>query len=318
MKTLVYGAGNIGSLYAARLGDAGQDVSILARGGRHADICEHGITLEDAIDGKRSTTAVNAVTRLDVDDRYDLVLVALPKNHVSEALPMLAANRQTPNILFFGNNAAGPDEMTRALGADRVLLGFPGAAAIRRDGRIHYLILSAREQPTTIGELDGGRSTRLRAIERTFRAAGFAVAVCSNMDAWLKTHVAEIVATAGALYMSGVDTGRLARSRDALTLMLGAIREGYRVLSANGVPITPARHRLFRWLPKPLLLLAMRKMIESDTARIKIGHALAARAEMKTIADEFRLLAERVSVSTPAMDRLYRYLDAPAPPGSTP
>jgi hypothetical protein len=40
---------------------------------------------------------------------------------------------------------------------------------------------------------------------------------------------------------------------------------------------------------------------------------------MKTIADEFRGLAETASISTPDMDRLYQYLDPgtePVPDGS--
>ena len=144
MKILVYGAGNIGSLYAALLAESGLDVSILARGTRLADIRAHGIQLEHAVTGRQIVARVNAVERLDADAAYDLVLVILPKNHVVEVLPILAANRQTPSVMFFGNNAAGPDEMIEALGRDRVLLGFPGAAAVVRDRGIRYLILSAR------------------------------------------------------------------------------------------------------------------------------------------------------------------------------
>ena len=67
--------------------------------------------------------------------------------------------------MFVGNNAAGPEELTSALGRDRVLLGFPGAAALTTDGHtIRYLILSEREQPTTIGEVDGESSPRVKAI----------------------------------------------------------------------------------------------------------------------------------------------------------
>jgi 2-dehydropantoate 2-reductase len=179
---------------------------------------------------------------------------------------------------------------------------------------MRYLILSAREQPTTIGELDGARSPRVQAIADILKAAGFPVSICSNMGAWLKTHVAEISPTANALYMAGVDARRLARTRDALLLMLRAIREGYSVLSAHGIPIKPASHRIFQWLPEPLLLALMRRMVESDTTSIKIGHALEARHEMKTIADEFRALAAATSISTPAMDRLYKYVDPSAEP----
>jgi 2-dehydropantoate 2-reductase len=151
-------------------------------------------------------------------------------------------------------------------------------------------------------------------MSRSCRGARFPVAISSNIDAWLKTHVAEISPTANALYMADGDVHRLARTRDALVLMLRAIREGYRVLGAHGIPVTPSEHRIFRWLPEPLLLLLMKRMIESDTASIKLGHALGAREEMKTIADEFRVLAEQTSIPTPAMDRLYRHLDPTVEP----
>jgi 2-dehydropantoate 2-reductase len=134
------------------------------------------------------------------------------------------------------------------------------------------------------------------------------------MDAWLKTHVAEIGPTAGALYMSGGDRNRLARTRDAMLLMLRAIREGYQVLGEHEIPITPANHRLFEWLPEPLLLGIMKRMITSDAAAIKVGHALDARTEMERLADEFRALAQKTSVQTPAMDRLYTYLNPSVEP----
>ena len=314
MRILVYGAGNIGSLYAGLLQDAGEDVSILARGKRLADIRAHGIQLEEFGSGKRIATRVKVVERLEPEDAYDLVLVILPKNHVAEVLPILAANRQTPSVMFFGNNAAGPAEIIEALGRKRVLLGFPGAAAVVHDNGIRYLILSAGEQPTTIGELDGSKSRRITAVANALRVAGFPVTISSNMDAWLKTHVAEISPTAAALYMAGGDACRLASTRDALVLMLRAIREGYRILDAHGTPITPKSHRIFQWLPEPLLLVLMRQMVVSDTTSIKIGHALGARNEIKAITDEFRALAEGTSLSTPAMDRLYQQLDPTVEP----
>ena len=314
MKILVYGAGNIGSLYAARLSECGESVSILARGERLARIRGHGIELENVTRGERTTVAVKTTERLETQDVYDLVLVVLGKDHLSEVLSVLARNRHTPSVMFFGNNAAGPREMIEALGSNRVLLGFPGAAGVNEGDAIRYLITSAREQPTTLGELDGRRSERIEAIARSLRRAGFPVAISSNIDAWLKTHVAEISPTANALYMAGGDAARLARTRDAVVLMLRAIREGYRVLGAHGIPITPSNHRVFSWIPEPLLLVLMRRTIQSDTTSIKIGHAERARNEMKTLADEFRALTAARSIATPAIDRLYKYVDPSAEP----
>ena len=312
MKILVYGAGNIGSLYAALLKEAGRDVSMLARGRRLADIREHGLELEEATSGAQVTTSVRTIDRYDPEEAYDLVLVVLPRDRIAEALPILAANRHAPSVMFFGNNAAGARELTEALGAERVLLGFPGAAAVSHEHRLRYVILSAREQPTTIGELDGTRSARIDAIAHAFEVAGFPVSVCPNMDAWLKTHAVEISPTASALYMAGTDVRRLARTPDALLLMLRAIREGYAILAAHGIPVTPRSHAVFRWLPEPLLLFVMRRATQSETASLKIGHALEARHEMGTIAEEIRTLAAAASVPTPALDRLHQYLDPAA------
>ena len=309
MKILVYGAGNIGSLYAAKLKDAGHDVSILARGRRLTVIREQGIVLEDFRSRERTTTRVNSVERLGPEDSYDLVLVILPRRSVNEVLPILAANRNTPSVMFFGNNAAGPGEMIEALGRKRVLLGFPGAAGVPHDEAIRYLILDRREQPTTIGELDGSESTRIKATADVLQSAGFPISICSNMDAWLKTHAAEIAPTAGALYMAECDLDQLRGNRQALVLMIRAIREGHRVLSALAVPITPSSHRIFRWIPEFLLVLAIRRKLDDDAWNIKIGHAAAARDEMKAIADEFRELVRQSGVTTPAIDRLGPYLD---------
>lgn len=320
MKIIVYGAGNIGCLYAARLSESGQDVTVLARGQRLRELREHGIRLEEFGTGRRTVVRVPAVERLQVSDDYELVLVALPRQQLALALAELSRSSAAPNVLFFGNNVSGPGEMVEALGRDRVLLGFPGAAAARCDRDIRYLICSKREQPTTIGELEGTRTPRLDRIARAFAGAGFPVSICSDMDAWLKTHAAEISPTANALYMAGGDPRRLARTRDAVLLMLRAIREGYAVLRESGTSITPAGHRVFEWLPEPLLLVLARRALASEATAIKIGHALQARSEMAVIAEELDSLARATNVSVPATTRLRRHLDPdlePEPDGSS-
>ena len=47
MKILVYGAGPLGSVFAAKLYQGGHDVSILARGKRLADLREHGVVIHN-------------------------------------------------------------------------------------------------------------------------------------------------------------------------------------------------------------------------------------------------------------------------------
>ena len=91
--------------------------------------------------------------------------------------------------------------------------------------------------------------------------------------------------------------------------MIRAIREGYSVLRAIGIPITPSKHKLFQWIPEPILVALMRRIFKSKQMSDLIGHAHAARDEMVQIAKEFEALAQKASIPTPAMDRLFQYTD---------
>lgn len=306
MKILVYGAGVLGSLYTARLQDSGQDVTILARGQRLADVREHGIVLEDATTGQRRTTRVNVVGGLVPNDAYDLALVLVRKNQVSSVLSALAANRGTPSVLFMVNNAAGPEEMVAALGRERVLLGFAGAGGTREGYIVRTTILSGREQPTCLGELDGHVTPRVKEIAQAFKDAGFPTVIRKNMDAWLKTHVAVVSPIANAIYMAEGNIYRLARDREDVRLMLRAMREGFKVLRALNVPITPANLRILELVPEPLMVMYLQRLLNTERAELTIArHANAARDEMKQIADEFTALARSTSVPTSAIDRLH-------------
>ena len=199
-----------------------------------------------------------------------------------------------------------------AMGRERVNLGFAGAAAITNDGAIRYVITPRPEQPTTIGELDGGRSQRIAAIASTLERAGFPASICANTVAWLKTHVAKILPTAGALFCAGGHAAQLARNREALRLMARAIREGLEVLRANGVPITPSNHRVLQWLPESLIVFIIKRMFSGETIAIKVGHVEHAHHELQPLAQEFRGLNAATRHPTPAMDRLFEHLASTA------
>ena len=318
MRVLVIGAGPLGSLFAARLHQAGHEVSILARGTRLEQLRQHGIVLENNETGEQAVTPVNVIDHLDPEDAYGLVLVIMRKNHAAGTLPALAANRYTPNVLFLMNNAAGPDEFVQALGKERVLIGFPSSAGYRREHIVYYLGGSdERIMEIPFGEVDGRITNRTRRVAEVIESMpGYKADMRTDMDAWLKTHVALLMpALAPALYASATDNERMGRTRDALVLAGRAIREAFQVLHALGIPITPRGMRMFELIPEPILVpLARRLIVRKQMKTALVGHAEAARDELKHLADEFLALARQTSVPTPHMDRLYPYLDPATPP----
>ncbi len=309
VKVLIVGAGVIGSFNAARLADAGRDVTLLARGRRLADLLEYGVVLEDFRTGRRTTTRVPLAERLAPEDAYDLAVVVPRRNQIPSVLPMLAANHRIPSVLFLGNNAAGPQDLTEALGRERVLLGMANAGGAREGHVVRYLWW--RFMPLLFGELDDATTPRSKAIARWFRGAGLSAYTVRNVDAYLKTHAAGLPAAAGAAYLAGGQVRQLARNPDVLRLYIEAFREAIRALRALGVPLKPLATRAVEWVPVPVLARLLRLLFDSRLADMGAQpHLDAAADEMKELADELRTIFRQSGVPFPASEVLFAQVDA--------
>jgi ketopantoate reductase len=312
MDILVYGAGPLGSLLAARLQEGGNDVSILARGQRLADLREHGIALQDTQTEARTVTQVNVVESLAPDDAHDLILVVMRKNNMVHILPTLAANTRTPSVLFLMNNAAGPGQLVDALGKERTLIGFPGAAGYR-EGHVVCHLRGTEDQPATIlfGETDGSITARTQQVAQVFDGVpGLQAEVRTDMDTWLRYHVALLMPALGpAMYACGTDNYRMARTRDAVVLAVRGIREAFRVLRAQGLPVTPPKYAGFLWVPEPILVRLLQRVLADPLMEVAmVKHAEAARDEVQYHADEFIALARMTGIPIPNLERLRAYL----------
>ena len=210
MKVLIYGAGVIGTFYGGKLAAAGQRVTVVARGRRRTDISQHGLVLEDIVHRQRWTTQVETIEHLSPDDEYDVSLITVRRDQLASAVPELATNKRIPTLLFMLNNPIGSTGLAEAVGRDRVILGFPGVGGTREGHVVKYAMI--KQQPTTIGEVDGGRTARLREISQAFRDAGLPTSTCDDMDAWLKTHAFFVTAMCGAIYLAGDDCRKLSRA----------------------------------------------------------------------------------------------------------
>ena len=253
-----------------------------------------------------------AIERLRADDAYDLIIVAVRKNQVSSVLPLLAAHHNTPSILFMVNNPSGYDDWIKAVGSQRLLLGFPGAGGTRTGHVVRYVGVPRFLQPTTLGETDGAATPRVKTLLRVLRDAGFPTASTANMDAWQKTHVAWVSPVANAIYMVNGDNHQLARSPHAVRLVVRAVREGFQVLRFLGIPVTPARLRMWELMPEPVMVRGLSLWADTDHFRtVAVEHTLAAADEMGQLAKEFHTLAATTSIETVAMDELRSFIPRP-------
>jgi 2-dehydropantoate 2-reductase len=285
-------------------------VTVVARGQRLADIRRYGLMLEDVVSGVRATIPVAAAERLPPDDQYDLGLITVRREQLADIIPALVRGTRIATVLFMLNNPTGSASLVAALGQERTLFGFPGAGGTLDGPWVRYAMV--RQQPTTIGEYDGRQTERVRKVAEAFREAGFRTTISSCMDAWLKTHAFFVTAVSGAIYLADGDCRRLSEDNLTLTEMARGVREGFAAVRALGLPVTPFPLKvLFMWLPPGFAVRYWRQFLRSPMADLVLGrHARTAVREMREIAADCRSLLEKSGVEAPALQRLYRAIDA--------
>ncbi|CAN5151949.1 hypothetical protein BH11ACT4_BH11ACT4_06470 [soil metagenome] len=188
MRILVYGAGVLGSINAARLFQAGHDVSLVARGARLAALRANGVMLAEGDSPVVEAVAVPIVEGPSGD--YDLIVLLVRSHQVAAVLESIKGTRG--DVLFLANWAAGPDPLGAVIGPERVILGFPNTGGIMDGDVVRYRRTTAltRRFPMSIGEPDGTVTPRLDRVLAAFRSTGYAAKAEPRMDAWLKTHAA--------------------------------------------------------------------------------------------------------------------------------
>ncbi len=307
MKTLVYGAGVLGSLYAALLKESGKDVSLLARGKRLEELKHHGLIIENLSENRTINMKIDLIdSKLSEKDDFDLILVVMQKNQVASILPDLAKFSTNATVVILGNNGTGIDEYKEFLSENRILLGFGGAAG-KRDGHVMKVIFDSEKSKMTIGELSGKLTPRLEKIKKFLESSGIPVKISKNIDAWLKTHIALVSPLANVYYYLKLQEKSMDEAPEAAEMATQAIIEGMKVLKKLGYPILPKKFRLSLIFPKKLkkIIQGLHKGKWYDIA-LK-GHAEYAKTEMRRISNEFQVLVKKSGIYTPVLNKLHEY-----------
>jgi 2-dehydropantoate 2-reductase len=288
MKLLIYGAGVVGSLFAARLHVAGHDVSLLARGERLAALRRHGVQLAEG-DGPGVRRVPVPVVEHPAGG-YDLTAVFVRTHQVDAVLESLAG--LDGDVLFLLAWAAGPEPLGAVIGHQRVLLGAPTAGGTMDGDVVRYRPANAltRRFPMPMGEPDGAATPRLERIVREFRAAGINAKAEPRMDAWLTTHAAFAVPLGQAVLAAG-GPAALADDPDAVRGMLRLVRQN---LAAMPTPTVPGGFAALQILPQALLVAVLRRFLRSPTAvhsGLNGASPAAEAAELERMAEQMRACA---------------------------
>jgi 2-dehydropantoate 2-reductase len=301
-KILIIGAGVNGSACASVLQNSGIDVTVLARGKRYDEILSEGIIIENPVKNKRSVSKVKVINTLNWDDFYDYVLVIIRKNQVPELLPVLAANC-SPNIVFMGNNLAGPDEYTNALGKERVMFGFVYAGGKREGDIIKAIIIKSIAVP--FGEINGAITPRLIRLINILRHGGFRAKASTRIIDFLMTHGVGVPLFANLIIKYKCDARALSKSSTDLNLLVKALRESIDILPALGYRVVPKIQYLGKIIPRFIFVSFLQLFLSSKLCEVGgVYHVTQAPDEMHCLTNELKVLVEKSGLPLTAIRKV--------------
>ena len=258
MRILIYGAGVIGSLYAALFAEAGYDTNIYARGKRLEALRNNGLQY------KKNQEVIKAEIRilgeLPNDDIYDFVLLTVRENQLYEALTELKNNKSN-TIVTMINSLDSYNKWEDIVGKGRILPAFPGAGgSINDDGILDAALTPRLIQPTTFAEISGNKSERTKQFSEILRHAHIPYQKVTDMHLWQLCHLAMVVPIANAYYESD-DPEKVEKEW---------------------------KMNIFRFLPSPFLTIMLAVTFGSSFGdKFMYQHAMKAPDEMRELHKQF-------------------------------
>lgn len=233
VKIGIVGAGAMGSVYAAILGAARNEVWAIDVQAEHiAAIRERGLVLEGP-SGTR-TVRIHATTVADEAGVCDLVVIAVKAFDVEAAAevakPLLGP---TTVVVPMQNGLGSADRVAAVLGEDAVAIGVAGGfgASIVRPGHARH----NGWELVRLGERRGPVTPRITAVARLWENAGFRVEVYDDAELLVWEKLVCNVCFSGTCSVLGLTIGEVLGDPSAWEVASRCAMEAHAVARARGI-----------------------------------------------------------------------------------
>lgn len=234
MKIAVIGCGAMGSIYAARLAGAGNEVLVVDRYQPGIDqIARHGLRVSGP--GYDQTVQLRADTVAPAET-MDLIVLAVKAADVSaaaqQALPMLG---EGTSVLTIQNGLGSAETVAGIVGDERLAVGIASGfgAARLAPGHVHHNAMRAMRFGA-YSELD--RST-VESIAHVWADAGFDAAAVPDIAAMQWEKLICNVAYSAPCALTGMTVGQVMDDPEMGPVSRAAAKEAWRVAFASDINI---------------------------------------------------------------------------------
>lgn len=238
MKVLIYGAGVIGSFLTHVLCEAGQEVTILARGTWKETLEQNGLIIVHNLQKTTTADRPRVIGRLD-DTAYDVTFAVMQHQQLKKIVPELA-KINTPLLVCVGNNMSAAETERKILelsaSPKTVLFGFQGTGGRREDGKV--ICVRFGNGSMSLGGLHEEPDEMVKKkMEALFAGTKYRLTWVPDMDAWYHCHLTLVLPAAYLCYAVGCNLRKATRRQRKL--LLDAAGEAFGLLKQLGYGIYP-------------------------------------------------------------------------------
>lgn len=233
MKIAVMGSGGVGGYFGARLADAGNDVSFIARGAHLEAIRDEGLRVKSPF-GDMHVTSVRATNDPADVGPVDIVLFATKLYDTESAgemcKPFIGDDTAVISLL---NGVDSEDQLSQILGANHVAGGVARISAeIAAPGVVHH---HSNFASIEFGELDGRKSHRLQTFLDAAKAASIDAQLVDDINVAIWEKFILLAAFSAITSLTRLPAGPVRDNPETWELMQDAARETEAVARARGV-----------------------------------------------------------------------------------
>lgn len=234
MRITIIGTGGVGGYFGARMAQAGNEVTFIARG-KHLEAMKSKGLQVNSINGDFHLSKVNATSDLEQSGRPDLIILAVKAWQLREVGPLLKAIVDKDTLVLpLQNGVLASDELKAFVPAENVLSGLCRIISyIEGPGVIRHVAV----EPTIVfGLADNSQRERLLELQALFTSSGIKSKLADDIESELWKKFITICASA-LLAVTRSTYGEIRECEELLAMMHQLHDEVANVGRALGVNI---------------------------------------------------------------------------------
>lgn len=233
MKILIYGAGGIGGYFGGRLAQAGNSVSIIARGEHLKAIKKDGLIVE-SVNGDFKVIPSLVTDKIEEVEEPELIILGVKSWQIPDvAQELRSVVKNNTIVLPLQNGANNVENLLKVLPKGNILGGLCHIVSfVAAPGKIKHV---GFEPKITFGELDNSKSSRLQKLNEVFTQAGITNIIAEDilLEIWKKFLFIATISALGGL--TRVPIGEMRKSEYLMGLMRKTSEEIKNVANAKGI-----------------------------------------------------------------------------------